>query len=319
MLIKRREAIRPSEITPYGIYVQRRRLVQAGLAALAGTGGLLGAAATLAQAPGSKLAGAKKSGYSTMEQPTSYKDATTYNNYYEFGTEKSDPAPNAQKLRVRPWTVAVEGEVKRPKTFGIEELLKNPLEERVYRLRCVEGWSMVIPWIGFEFRRLAEQVEPTGKAKFVEFHTVVQQENMPGLRLPVLEWPYVEGLRIDEAMHPLTLLAVGLYDEVLPKQNGAPIRLVVPWKYGFKSAKSIVRIRFVEKQPRVAWEKAAPNEYGFYSNVNPEVDHPRWSQATERRIGQDGLFTPKRKTLMFNGYGDQVASLYTGMDLRKFF
>jgi len=194
-----------------------------------------------------------------------------------------------------------------------------PLEERIYRMRCVEGWSMVIPWVGFELRRLVEQVEPTGKAKFVEFVTALQPENMPGVRLPVLEWPYVEALRIDEAMHPLTLLAVGLYDQVLPKQNGAPIRLVVPWKYGFKSGKSIVRIRFVEKQPKTAWEKAASHEYGFYSNVNPEVDHPRWSQATERRIGQDGLFSPKRKTLMFNGYGDQVASLYTGMDLQKFF
>jgi len=319
MLIKRREAIRPSEITPYGVYVQRRQFVKAGLAALAGASGLIGAGHGLAQGAAAKLAGVRKSNYSTIEQPTSYKDITNYNNYYEFGTDKSDPAPNAQKLRTRPWSVVVEGEVKRPKTFAIEELMKFPLEERVYRLRCVEGWSMVIPWVGFEFKRLAEQVEPTGNAKFVEFLTALQPENMSGVRLPVLEWPYLEALRIDEAMHPLTLLAVGLYDEALPKQNGAPIRLVVPWKYGFKSAKSIVRIRFVEKQPKIAWEKAASHEYGFYSNVNPDVDHPRWSQATERRIGQDGLFTPKRKTLMFNGYGDQVASLYTGMDLRKFF
>ena len=319
MLIKRPGDTKPSEITPYGVYLRRREFVKAGLAALVGATGLIGGRPALAQGGGAKLTGVRKSGFSTIEKPTSYKDVTSYNNYYEFGTEKDDPATYAQKLKTRPWTVAVEGEVKRPKAFGIEELMKLPLEERIYRLRCVEGWSMVIPWVGFEFKRLAEQVEPTGKAKFVEFVTALQTENMPGVRLPVLEWPYVEALRIDEALHPLTLLAVGLYDEVLPKQNGAPIRLVVPWKYGFKSAKSIVRIRFVEKQPKVAWEKAAPHEYGFYSNVNPEVDHPRWSQATERRIGQDGLFTPKRKTLMFNGYGDQVASLYTGMDLRKFF
>jgi len=319
MLIKRPGDVRASEITPCGVYLRRREFVKAGLAALAGATGVLGGSIAAAQGGAAKLTGIKKSGYSTMEQATSYKDVTSYNNYYEFGTEKDDPATYAQKLKTRPWAVVVEGEVKRPKTFGIDELMKFPLEERVYRLRCVEGWSMVIPWVGFEFRRLAEQVEPTGKAKFVEFVTALQAETMPGVRRPVLEWPYLEGLRIDEAMHPLTLLAVGLYDEVLPKQNGAPIRLVVPWKYGFKSAKSIVRIRFVEKQPRIAWEKAASNEYGFYSNVNPEVDHPRWSQATERRIGQDGLFTPKRKTLMFNGYGDQVASLYTGMDLRKFF
>jgi len=319
MLIKQRGDIRPSEITPHGVYLRRREFVKAGLAALAGAAGLVAGGPVAAQGAPAKLAGIRKSGYSTLEQPNSFKEITSYNNYYEFGTEKSDPATYAQKLRTRPWTVVVEGEVKRAKTFGIEELLKLTVEERVYRMRCVEGWSMVIPWVGFEFKRLAEQVEPTGKAKFVEFVTALQPENMVGVRLPVLEWPYVEALRIDEAMHPLTLLAVGLYDVVLPKQNGAPIRLVVPWKYGFKSAKSIVRIRFVEKQPKTAWEKAASHEYGFYSNVNPEVDHPRWSQATERRIGQDGLFSPKRKTLMFNGYGDQVASLYTGMDLRKLF
>ena len=319
MLIKRPGDIGASEITPYGVYLRRREFVKAGLVALAGTAGLVAGGSLKAQSVPVKLAGVRKSGYSTMEKANSHKEITTYNNFYEFGTEKSDPADYAQKLRTRPWTVVVEGEVKRPKTFGIEELLKLPLEERIYRMRCVEGWSMVIPWVGFELRRLVEQVEPTGKAKFVEFVTALQPENMPGVRLPVLEWPYLEALRIDEAMHPLTLLAVGLYDEVLPKQNGAPIRLVVPWKYGFKSAKSIVRIRFVEKQPKIAWEKAASHEYGFYSNVNPDVDHPRWSQATERRIGQDGLFSPKRKTLMFNGYGDQVASLYTGMDLRKLF
>src|SRR3990172_3773086 len=319
MLIKRPGDIRPSEITPYGIYLSRREFVKTGLAALAGAAGLFAGGSVNSQSVPAKLTGVRKSGHSTMEQANSYKDITSYNNYYEFGTEKSDPADYAQKLRTRPWTVVVEGEVKRPKTFGIEEVMKLPIEERIYRLRCVEGWSMVIPWVGFEFKRLAEQVEPTGKAKFVEFVTALQPENMVGVRLPVLEWPYVEALRVDEAMHPLTLLAVGLYDEVLPKQNGAPIRLVVPWKYGFKSAKSIVRIRFVEKQPKIAWEKAASHEYGFYSNVNPDVDHPRWSQATERRIGQDGLFSPKRKTIMFNGYGDQVASLYAGMDLRKLF
>lgn len=319
MLIKRSRDIESSEITPHGVYLRRREFVKAGLAALAGAAGLVAGGPVAAQGAPAKLAGIKKSGFSTLEQANSYKDITSYNNYYEFGTDKSDPAEYAQKLRTRPWTVVVEGEVKRPKTFGIEELLKLSLEERIYRMRCVEGWSMVIPWVGFEFKRLAEQVEPTGKAKFVKFITALQPENMVGVRLPVLEWPYIEALRIDEAMHPLTLLAVGLYGEVLPKQNGAPIRLVVPWKYGFKSAKSIARIRFVEKQPKTAWEKAASNEYGFYSNVNPEVDHPRWSQATERRIGQDGLFSPKRKTLMFNGYGDQVASLYTGMDLRKLF
>jgi sulfoxide reductase catalytic subunit YedY len=319
MLIKRSGDLLSSEITPHGVYLRRREFVKAGFAALAGAAGLVAAGEIGAQAAPAKLAGARKSSLSTMEQPNSYKEITSYNNYYEFGTDKSDPADYAHKLRTRPWTVVVEGEVKRARTFGIDDLLKLPLEERIYRMRCVEGWSMVIPWVGFEFKRLAEQVEPTGKAKFVEFVTALQTENMPGVRLPVLEWPYLEALRIDEAMNPLTLLAVGLYDEVLPRQNGAPIRLVVPWKYGFKSAKSIVRIRFVEKQPKIAWEKAASQEYGFYSNVNPEVDHPRWSQATERRIGQDGLFSPKRKTLMFNGYGDQVASLYTGMDLRKLF
>ena len=320
MLIKRRGDIRPSEVTPYGIYLRRREFLKAGLAAgLIGAAGLAATRSVGAQGSPGKLAGIRKSNYSTLEKPTSYGDVTSYNNYYEFGTEKSDPAIYAQKLRTRPWTVVVEGEVKRPKTFGIEDLLKLPLEERVYRLRCVEGWSMVIPWVGFELKSLIEQVEPTGKAKFVEFVTAYQPETMPGVRLPVLDWPYVEGLRIDEAMHPLTLIAVGLYDQMLPNQNGAPIRLVVPWKYGFKSAKSIVRIRFVEKQTRIAWEKAASHEYGFYSNVNPEVDHPRWSQATERRIGEDGIFTPKRKTLMFNGYAGQVASLYAGMDLKKFF
>jgi len=246
---------------------------------------------------------------------------TTYNNYYEFGTDKSDPAQNAGTLKPRPWTVSVEGAIGKPKVYDLEELLKlAPMEERVYRLRCVEGWSMVLPWVGYSLAELIKRVEPTGNAKYVEFVTLADKAQMPGLRSGVLDWPYREGLRLDEAMHPLTLLTFGLYGEVLPNQNGAPVRLVVPWKYGFKSAKSIVKIRFVEKQPLNSWQEAAPSEYGFYSNVNPAVDHPRWSQATERRIGEaGGLFAKKRKTLPFNGYEAQVASLYTGLDLQKNF
>jgi sulfoxide reductase catalytic subunit YedY len=287
---------------------------------------LLAAAALVpdfAQAQGNlaKLPGAKSAvpGAMTMEKVTSYKDITTYNNFYEFGTEKDDPAAEAHRLTTRPWTVSVEGEVRKPKTFGIEELLKlAPMEERIYRMRCVEGWSMVIPWVGYSLSALIQQVEPTGNAKFIEFVTLADPKQMPGLRSPVLSWPYVEGLRMDEAGHPLTLLAFGLYGEVLPNQNGAPLRLVVPWKYGFKSAKSLVKIRFVERQPKTAWEAAAPQEYGFYSNVNPKVDHPRWSQATERRIG-GGLFQAKIPTLMFNGYEAHVAQLYAGMDLKKLY
>jgi sulfoxide reductase catalytic subunit YedY len=305
----------PSEITPRALYERRREFLK-----------LLAAAALipdLAQAQGgpAKLPGAKSAvpGAMTMEKVTSYKDITTYNNFYEFGTEKDDPAAEAHTLRTRPWTVSVEGEVRKPKTFGIEELLKlAPMEERIYRMRCVEGWSMVIPWVGYSLSALIQQVEPTGNAKFIEFVTLADPKQMPGLRSPVLSWPYVEGLRMDEAGHPLTLLAFGLYGEVLPNQNGAPLRLVVPWKYGFKSAKSLVKIRFVERQPKTAWEAAAPQEYGFYSNVNPKVDHPRWSQATERRIG-GGLFQAKIPTLMFNGYEAQVAQLYAGMDLKKLY
>jgi len=254
-----------------------------------------------------------------MEQPTAYADVTSYNNYYEFGTDKSDPARTAGSLKPRPWTVMVDGEVRQPRRFDLDELLKlAPMEERLYRLRCVEGWSMVIPWVGWSLAELLKKVEPTGNAKFVEFTTLSDKSQMPGLRSGVLDWPYREGLRLDEAMHPLTLLAFGLYGEVLPNQNGAPLRLVVPWKYGFKSAKSIVRIRLVEKQPLSSWEQAAPQEYGFYSNVNPQVDHPRWSQASERRIGEpQGLFAKKRPTLMFNGYEAQVGQLYAGLDLRK--
>lgn len=313
MLIRLPTDIAPSEITPPEIYRDRRRFMQ-GMGALA-AGAAFGIVPD-ARAAGARLAGVRDSAYKLAEASTPYKDVTTYNNFYEFGTGKSDPAKNAGSLKTRPWTVAVEGEVRRPQTWDIDALLKlAPLEERVYRMRCVEGWSMVIPWVGFSLSELIRRAEPTGNAKYVEFVTLNDPRQMPGLRSRVLDWPYTEGLRLDEAMHPLTLLAVGLYGEVLPNQNGAPIRLVVPWKYGFKSAKSIVRIRFVEKQPVSSWTAAAPAEYGFYSNVNPQVDHPRWSQARERRIGE----FRKRDTLMFNGYGAQVASLYRGMDLKKLF
>lgn len=312
MPIHRSGDILPSEITPPGIYRERRRFMQ-GVGALA-------AGAALGVVPdaraGVRLAGVRRSAYVLNEEKTPYKAVTSYNNFYEFGTGKSDPAANAGGLKTRPWTVAVEGEVGRPGVYDIDTLLKlAPLEERVYRMRCVEGWSMVIPWVGFPLSELIRRVAPTGNAKYVEFVTLYDPSQMPGQLSRVLDWPYVEGLRLDEAMHPLTILAVGLYGEVLPNQNGAPIRLVVPWKYGFKSAKSIVRIRFVEKPPLTTWMRAAPQEYGFYSNVNPHVDHPRWSQAKERRIGD--FF--KRDTLMFNGYGPQVAQLYRGMDLQRFF
>ena len=315
MLIKRPSDIKSSDITPYDFYRRRREfMASAGILAAAGATGLLSSEA-FGQV-GAKLPSFKKSPLSTSEKANTFKDIAAYNNYYEFGTDKSDPAELAGKFKARPWTVKVSGEVKKPKTFGIEELLKFPLEERIYRMRCVEAWSMVIPWVGFEFNQIAKQVEPTSKAKFVEFVTVMQPETMPGLRYPVLNWPYLEGLRIDEAMHPLTLMSVGLYDQMLPNQNGAPIRLVVPWKYGFKSAKSIVELRFVEKQPKVAWEIANASEYGFYSNVNPDVDHPRWSQKSEKRLPS---FFANHKTEMFNGYGDQVAKLYAGMDLKKLY
>lgn len=311
-----------SEITPREVYEGRRKFI-AQIAATAATGTALWEMANreaFAQnAAGAKLAAARNGAFSTVEKPTPFKDATTYNNFYEFGTDKSDPAENAHTLRPRPWTVSIEGEVKKPFTLDLDSLLKlAPLEERVYRLRCVEGWSMVIPWIGYPLNALIKRAEPTGNAKYVEFVTLADPQQMPGVKSRILDWPYVEGLRMDEAMHPLTLLTLGMYGQVLPNQNGAPVRVVVPWKYGFKSAKSIVKIRFVKDQPRTAWMVAGPSEYGFYSNVNPNVDHPRWSQASERRIGEDGFFKPKRKTLMFNGY-NEVASLYTGMDLKKFF
>ena len=318
----------PSEITTRSVYEDRRALLKllgtgAAGAALAGWAGREAHAQTAARAgklaPLTSVRSALPGGV-TMDKPTAYVDASGYNNFYEFGTDKSDPAQNAHTLKTRPWTVAIEGEVKKPRVYDIEELLKlSPLEERIYRLRCVEGWSMVIPWIGYSMAELIKRVEPTGNAKFVEFVTLVDPKTMPFVGSRVLEWPYVEGLRIDEAMHPLALLAFGMYGEVMPNQNGAPVRAVLPWKYGFKSGKSIVKIRFVEKQPQTSWVKSASSEYGFYSNVNPEVDHPRWSQATERRIGEDGIFAKKRPTLMFNGYAPQVASLYAGMDLKKNF
>ena len=321
----------PSEITPRA-WVEGRRLwmkqLAAGalgstLAAWAGRDALAQAATANVGAKAPALPGIKSlvAGALTMEKPTSRNDTTTYNNYYEFGTDKSDPARTAHTLRTRPWTVAVEGEVKKPKVFDIEELLKlSPMEERIYRLRCVEGWSMVIPWVGWSLAELIRRVEPTGNAKFVEFVTLADRSQMPGLSSSVLDWPYVEGLRMDEAMHPLTLLAFGMYGDVLPNQNGAPVRLVAPWKYGFKSGKSIVKIRFMEKPPQTSWLKANAQEYGFYSNVNPKVDHPRWSQATERRIGEEGgVFARKRPTLMFNGYEAQVGQLYAGMDLARNF
>jgi sulfoxide reductase catalytic subunit YedY len=311
----------PSEITPHRVYLNRRTTLAAlGLAAASPLALAQSAAAgggKLAKLPGARSAVA---GAMVLDKPTSYADATSYNNFYEFGTDKADPAQRAHTLKTRPWTVAVEGECAKPGTYDIETLLKlGAMEERIYRLRCVEGWSMVIPWVGYPLAELIKRAEPTGKAKFVEFTTLADRAQMPGLRSGVLDWPYVEALRMDEAMHPLALLTFGMYGEVLPNQNGAPVRVVLPWKYGFKSAKSIVRIRFVEKQPRSSWEQSAPQEYGFYSNVNPNVAHPRWSQASERRIGEDGLFAKKRPTLMFNGYEAQVGQLYAGMDLKRNF
>ena len=319
ILIRRPADVRPSEITPHEIFRRRRELI--GAAGALSVVSALGGVASMAWPAGAtaepiRLFGVKKSPFSTDEKPTPYDVVTSYNNFYEFGTDKSDPAENAGKLKVSPWSVSVEGEIKRPKVYDIDELMKlSSLEERVYRLRCVEGWSMVVPWAGYPLNELIRRVEPTGNAKFVEFVTLADPKQMPGVRSSVLDWPYVEGLRLDEAQHPLTLLTMGVYGQTLPNQNGAPVRIVVPWKYGFKSGKSLVKIRFVEKQPQTAWMRAGPSEYGFYSNVNPDVDHPRWSQATERRLGE---FT-KRKTMLFNGYGEQVASMYAGMDLRKNF
>ncbi|MEW5942986.1 MAG: protein-methionine-sulfoxide reductase catalytic subunit MsrP [Pseudomonadota bacterium] len=305
MLIKKKDDIKPSWITDKAVYLDRRHFLAASLS--------LAAAGALA---GTRLEGVRKGEFSTAETRTPLKDITSYNNFYEFGTDKQSPAERAKSLVTRPWTVAVEGLVRRPKIYAIDELLRlAPMEERIYRLRCVEGWSMVIPWLGFPLSEVLRRAEPESGAKYVELISLYDPKQMPGQRDRVLDWPYVEGLRLDEALHPLAILAFGLYGEVLPNQNGAPVRLVVPWKYGFKSAKSIVRIRLVEKQPLTAWMKAAPREYGFYSNVNPAVGHPRWSQAKERRIGEFG----KRDTLLFNGYADQVAQLYAGMDLKRNF
>ncbi|MBK8017584.1 MAG: protein-methionine-sulfoxide reductase catalytic subunit MsrP [Betaproteobacteria bacterium] len=305
--------IPPSEITPRALFDSRRSFLR--------DAGLLGAAAGLSLMGVSPRAHAAlqnvgRSPFSTAEKPTAHKDVTTYNNFYEFGTGKDDPAERAGSLKTRPWTVTVDGECGKPRRWDVDELLKlAALEERIYRMRCVEGWSMVIPWVGYPLAELLKRAAPSSKAKYVEFTTLLDPAQMPGQNRAVLAWPYMEGLRIDEAMHPLAILCLGLYGDVLPNQNGAPVRIVVPWKYGFKSAKSIVRIRFTAEEPRTAWNKAAPNEYGFYSNVNPNVDHPRWSQSRERRIGEFG----KRDTLMFNGYAEQVASLYSGMDLKKYF
>lgn len=315
MLIRRQSSISPSEITPREVCLNRRSLLMGAAAA--------GAAAALpnASASAAQLQFAK-SPFSTDEQPTPFEDVTSYNNYYEFGVDKGDPSANAHTLTTKPWTVTVDGLVARPTTFHVEDLLKSvTLEERIYRLRCVEGWSMVIPWVGFPLTDVLNRVEPLGSAKYVAFETVLRPEEMPGQRglFQALEWPYVDGLRLDEALHPLTILAVGLYGGMLPNQNGAPIRLVVPWKYGFKSVKSIMRISLVEKQPETSWNRQNPREYGFYSNVNPEVDHPRWSQTTERPIGKGGLFAKRKPTLLFNGYTEEVAHLYAGMDLRANF
>jgi sulfoxide reductase catalytic subunit YedY len=319
MLIRRAPMFRWSDVTDERLYLNRRAFIAAAAAVLGAAAPEPARAAPPTPPVPGPLAATPNPAYRLPDPPTKYEAATTYNNFYEFGVDKGDPARLAHTLRPRPWAVRVEGLVARPRTFDIEELLHlAPLEERIYALRCVEGWSMVIPWIGYPLSVLLKRVEPTGQARYVEFTTLLDPEQFPAqrggfLNLASLDWPYVEGLRLDEAMHPLTLLTFGMYGRVLPNQNGAPVRVVVPWKYGFKSAKSLVRIRLVSEQPKTTWNKAAPHEYGFYSNVNPEVDHPRWSQATERRIGE----FRRRKTLPFNGYADQVAALYAGMDLRK--
>jgi sulfoxide reductase catalytic subunit YedY len=319
--MKKINDILASEITPQNIFEKRRQLIK--LAAM-GAFGLSQADVFSRNAfaqSGQKLAAKVNPKFFVADKLTSYKDVTTYNNFYEFGTDKSDPARNAHTLKTRPWTVSVEGLVNKPRVWDIDALLKlAPMEERVYRFRCVEGWSMVIPWIGYSLSHLIKASEPQGSAKYIEFISLADPKQMPGVNSRVLNWPYTEGLRLDEAMNPLALLTFGLYGEVLPNQNGAPVRINVPWKYGFKSAKSIVKIRITDKEPATSWKVSAPYEYGFYSNVNPEVNHPRWSQATERRIGAEGgIFAPKIKTLPFNGYAEQVAHLYKGMDLRKFY
>src|SRR5215468_8589582 len=319
MLIKKTSEIKSSEITPKSLFVNRRAFLtgaaSAGLAAAAAVGfRKLEAPAEVALA-NTTIEGVQKSSFSTNETITPYKDVTNYNNYYEFSTDKYEPAGLAKDFKTRPWTVTIDGLVDKKQVLDVDTIIKmGSPEERIYRHRCVEGWSIVVPWVGFSLSELIKRAEPLGKAKFVEFTTLYDPKQMPGQRVPILKWPYVEGLRMDEAMHPLALLCFGMYGESLPNQDGAPLRIVVPWKYGFKSVKAIVHIRFTEKQPMNSWNVSAPNEYGFYSNVNPHVDHPRWSQAKERRLGE--FF--KRDTLMFNGY-DQVASMYSGMDLKKYF
>ena len=332
MIILPKSDILSSEITPKEVFEDRRRFIkQTGLgllatSALAHSNLLLAANTPHQAAPAGypsksvpTLPSFTKTSYGKEEKLTPYEDVTTYNNFYEFGTSKSEPAVNSKLFKPHPWTVSIEGEVKKNKTIGIDEILKlAPLEERIYRMRCVEGWSMVIPWLGFPLAQLIKWAEPNANAKYIEFISLADSQQMPGVNLPILDWPYIEGLRMDEAMNPLTLMAVGLYGEKLPNQNGAPMRLVVPWKYGFKGAKSIVKIRFTEKMPMTTWMKAGPREYGFYANVNPQVDHPRWTQSSEKRIGA-GLFAGRIKTQMFNGYAEQVGQMYAGLDLRKNF
>ncbi len=317
MLIRKPADIRPSEITSEDNYLNRRAFMKAGL--IAGSGLVAGPAlsAIVPEKAGATLADVGKSPFSTNEAPNSYEDITTYNNFYEFGTGKSDPYRNAQDFRTRPWSITVDGEAEKTGTFDFDDFIKPfDLEERIYRLRCVEAWSMVVPWVGISLADVVKHFQPTSKAKYVAFETLADPEQMPGVRRRILDWPYREGLTIEEATNELPILAVGIYGRVIPNQNGAPIRLVVPWKYGFKSIKSIVRISFTERRPPTSWEMSAPHEYGFYANVNPEVSHPRWSQARERRIGA-GLFADKLPTQMFNGYGEQVAHLYKGLDLRR--
>jgi len=319
MIIKQPPDIKSSEITPKSIYLNRRKFMQQ-----AATAGLLLSVDAMLPAwarvlPKAEWPDLKKSPYNTSDKINSFEDITSYNNFYEFGTGKKDPHKNATEFNPHPWTITVEGECAKPGIFDLEDFIKPAsLEERIYRLRCVEGWSMVIPWVGFSLADMLKKFEPNSKAKYVEFTTLFDKSRMPGQKRRVLNWPYVEGLRIDEAMNELSFMAVGLYGDVLPNQNGAPIRLVVPWKYGFKSIKSIVKIRFTETRPKTTWNEVAPKEYGFYSNVNPAVDHPRWSQKKERVIGQP-FWKPKRETQIYNGYGEQVAGLYRGMDLRENF
>lgn len=314
IIIRNRSDITPSEITPKSIYMDRRRFMQQAVAS-----GLLLSVDSLMPAWARKWPDLAQSQYSVSDEANSIKDITTYNNFYEFGTDKKDPHKKSTSFNPRPWTIAIEGACAKPGVYDLEDFIRSEtLEERIYRLRCVEGWSMVIPWVGFSLADMLRKFEPNANAKFVEFTTLYDKSRMPGQRTRILHWPYVEGLRIDEAMNELPFMAVGLYGDILPNQNGAPIRLVVPWKYGFKSIKSIVKIRFVEKQPQTTWNRTAPKEYGFYSNVNPDVDHPRWSQKKERVIGRP-FWEPKRETVLFNGYAEQVAHLYKGMDLKKHF